>query len=364
MWLLIVLAAVVVVVVLVFYFLRPRAELPESDDEEVEVATTTDPPIQKNEKTVSIHGRQCSYGDFCIDGTSSARPGGMLAERLSCYIGSSVTTFSHPFLMKSDGMGYYMPLPAWWAMADCIDCCVGFLPDEVIFLTDNGLFSIRPGSFIRLSTRYYISGKNKSELVSIHNYGDSLYAVIGTSLYHLLSGAAYTHYYSSVGRGNDLINLAPQSKTWPWTRVQFLRGRDISTLSISSVIVYKPKKGISETIHLCLTDGNYLCYSRKRWHMSAVSVVGGWSMTVIRRGVVELISTNAGVSSLKARGTVFEYSPSIAPILYSIDGESWLYSCSTHTGMVSLRLSRGWSALRRLEDGRVIGILTGETFHC
>lgn len=363
MWLFIVLATVVVVVVLLYYFLGPRQETIETEPEEEEVTSSTDPPIEQKNPT---YGKQCSPGDFCIEGVSCARPSGTMAEKLSYYVGSSVTTFSHPFLLKDDGLGHYMPLPAWWAMADCIDCCIGFLPDEVLFLTDNGLFSIRPGAFIRLSTRYYISGKNKEELLSIHNYDNSLYAIVGTSLYHLLTGEAYTHYYASVGRGNDLINLAPQSKTWPWARVQFLRGRDISTLSIASVIVYNPTRSNTkghnknETIHLRLTDGSYLFYSKK-WFKAAVPTVGGCTMTGIRRGEVELTYSSA---SLTARGTVFEYSPSAIPILYSIDGESWLSSCSIHTGLMSLRMSRGWSGLRRLEDGRVVGISTGETYHC
>lgn len=358
MWLGLTLIAVVIVVIIVIVrgFRSPQQDREtEPSKEVVEAPPAVIPRV--------VYGEECNEGDLCIGGVSSARPVGRDAEQRAYYMGTSVTTSSHPFLIGQAG-NIYVPLSSWWALSDTYGACLGFHEDSLFFLTGNGLYAVRPTSILLLSPP---STPRGYKITSIHRYGDSLYALANGSLLHLISGDEYRHTYTQ-GRGSEVVNLIPQSSRWEWSVVTHLRGRDIASLDIIriDVVLYQDR----ETIYLKSNEG-MMRYNHTMGWMS-VKYVSRYSHHLqVRAGTVELRDSR-GFAWRKARGLIYAFSNNLSngegedqvPVLYTIDSDSWLWWCSDDTGSNPLRRSRGWSGLIQLEDSRLIAISTGETYVC
>lgn len=334
-WAAITLVVVIGIVLAIHYFLGGRIAEEES-------------PSKREEESpeVRVYGGTCRPGDLCIEGYASAKPEGTEAQERAHYTGRSVTTSGHPFLI-TEGGATYIPVQNWWAMNGTYGACVGVISDTIFFLCEHGLYASNRDVAIRLSD----NSIGHAQITSIHTYRGSAYAIASHKLYRLFSSTEYQHLYGSVPPSKSIVDLSHLSKDWLLDCVQYINGRDISQASVRKMTV------VSDVLYLDL-DGDLMQY-RTRWTRAAYMIKKGHychqskGSTQVWTLDGSLVRTSKGVGTFI--GTI--------PILYSIS-DNWLSRNGQDTGGKTIRLSRGWNGLMQLEDGRLLGIASGETYTC
>lgn len=338
-WIAITFIVVLVVAVVVHYYIDRRR-----DEEEAPSKTQSDTP------EIRVYGGTCRPGDLCIEGYASAKPEGTEAQERAHYTGRSVTTSGHPFIITEQG-SVYVPVQNWWAMNACYGACTGVISDTIFFLCEHGFYACNRDAAIRLSD----PSIGHSPITSIHTYRGSAYALAGSKLYRLFSSTEYQHLYGAVEPSSPIVDMSYLSKDWLLDKVQYMNGRDISNAAVRRMHVINGNKG--DTLYLDL-DGDLMQYRTKWTHAAYIIKKGHYCHQ--SRGVTQVWSMDGSlVRQSRGTGTFI----GTVPILYTIM-DNWLCRNGQDTGGKTIRMARGWNTLLPLEDGRLLGIASGETYTC
>ena len=345
-WLAAALSAVIIIIVILFIIYKAK---PIEIDSNVTTPSPSLPPVPISTK---VYGISCISGDMCTGDISSARPNSSLGIQRSSYVGTSITTDGHPFIVGKQGP--YVPNPSWWVLSSMYGCCLGFRKREVFFLTENGLYAVDDNSILLLSDPINSNGVS---IKSVHRYDGVLYALIDDKLVHLVSESVYNHTYSSVVQSADVQDVRHLSTSWQWAVMEQIRGRDIASTVIKSItVVTYGKKNDALYIH---STEEIMKYHNRRWMTVKRVLREGHCLTTKTGKMVVMDKQNTIVT--EARGIIGVITGKI-PILYTIDRESWMWVSSVDSGYIPAKKTRGWTALHQLEDGSIISVSSGETY--
>lgn len=281
-----------------------------------------------------------------IHGTPSAPPSGQALQ----YIKPSITTFFHPLLINEDGTTR-MPLSDWWIMRYTSSACVGLEKDSYAFLTSHGIYHCSPNGTVKICESHTMD-KQKTGLLSIHNYNNTLYALGRDGcVYKLLSSKEYLHTYLP-GLPSVPVDLSEYARSWFWIGMDSFCGMPIANRGCQSMTVVRTEK---EQIVYLQVDNELKVFFRRRWHSCGF---------VSRRGVrIEsdrgkiFVITNRGEQLREGRGRTGAVCGK-SNTLYTIEG-SCLYRVSSEMGDVPMRIGTGWVKLLTVENGVIIGISSG-----
>jgi hypothetical protein len=348
----ILLGAVMLILVLSFLFfvrlLKKNKQVDVENTEPRPIDHPDSPPIVK--EGVRKYGEPCVPGDICIDGVSSAKPdnNGLIPSN---YVAASVTTAFHPFFISEAGYSH-IPMPSWWLMSETYSACAGMLEGDVLFLTTHGVYNCSPKGTIRLCESETPEGIT---LKSIHHCRGVIYTLAGGHIYYLLSEREYAHKYLPLLIEDKYVDAGHISKGWFWDKIQYLYGTDISHINVKRIECVRDK---GRDI-LYLDTGEALLQHYKAWSLVGHIMRRGHYFDR-RRDSFRVLSPSGDTIMRTAKGIVGTTIGKEAT-LFTINGD-WLYRTGIETGNNTVRVSKGWTDLLTLEDGRLIGISSGVTY--